>query len=162
MNGKNNKPYAILVFGAPACGKTEFATKFSEHFNLPHLDFCELKAKHKVSRPVALFLTEQIIKSNQNIVIEGATDTEKDRAELRNLLHKYGYQPVLIWIQTDLSTIKSRLTAKLGSGKKAKEFFDTCVSKIEAPSRIENAIILSGKYTFNTQLKTVLSHLSKQ
>ena len=53
-----------------------------------------------------------------------------------------------------------RLKAKYRSVAKAKEVYDSVVPRLEAPSEIEAPVILSGKHTFETQLKHILAALS--
>ena len=93
MNGKS-KPYAILVFGAPLCGKTTFARQFSERFNVPFVNLLELKEQFKISRKLGLVIVKEIAKCKQNIIVEGALDTERQREEMRALLKTAGYMPI--------------------------------------------------------------------
>jgi predicted kinase len=102
---------------------------------------------------------EAISKTGQNIVIEGGLDTEAERDGVRKLLKLCGYNPTLIWIQTDINTIKARLKMKTKSVARAKEEYDTRIRVMEAPAEIEKPVILSGKHTFETQLSHVLSQL---
>ena len=159
MNG-NNKPYAILVFGAPVSGKTQFAEQFSRQFKAPLLNVGELVDKYDLSRSAIIAIIEQIALSGQNFMVEGGVDTEKDRTEIRDLLKKAGYRPTLIWVQTDLATIKRRLKLRLKSLEKAKATFEDRYKALEAPADSENPIVISGKHTFDAQLKTVLTHLA--
>ena len=66
----------------------------------------------------------------------------------------------MIWIQTDVSTIKSRLKSRFKNISKAKEIYDKAVSEIEAPTEFERPIILSGKHTFETQTRHVIAGLA--
>lgn len=157
MNGKT-KPYGILVFGAPASGKSQFATQFGERFKCPALDF----SKHKISYSAAASIVEQVAVTGQNIVIEGCLDAEKQRNDMRHRLRKRGYIPVLVWVQADANTIKRRLLQRYKSVEKAKAAFAACYDDMEAPADIEKPIVISGKHTFTTQLKTMLAKLSKQ
>ena len=159
MNG-NNKPYAILVFGAPVSGKTQFAEQFSKQFKAPLLNIGDLIEKYDLSRPAVLELIRQVALSGQNFMIEGGVDTEKERMEIREMLRKAGYRPTLIWVQTDLATIKRRLKMRLKSVEKAKATFEDRYRALEAPADSENPIVISGKHTFEAQLKTVLTHLA--
>lgn len=159
MEGKKTQPRAILVFGAPCSGKTTFSKKFSKQFNTPYFDLTAIREKHDFNRETLLDVVALLATTHQNIILEGEMDTEADRAELRNLFRKAGYNPTVIWIQTDISTIKSRLKARLHSVAKAKEEYDTKVSALEPPAEHENPIVLSGKHTFETQIKQVLSQL---
>ena len=161
MNG-NTKPYAILVFGVPMSGKTQFATKFCRQFKAPLLDFNTLHELYDLDQKAFITIISQVALSGQTLVIEGALDTQKQRTKLSNLLKKAGYQPVLIWVQTDVATVKRRLKAKLKSVEKAKTTFDSRIKDLEAPADSENPIVISGKYTFDTQLKTTLARLSQK
>ncbi len=160
MEGNKAKPRALMVFGAPCSGKTTFAEKFGKKFKLAAFDFEVLKKEHGFSHKELLIILEQILKTEQTIIIEGELATEKERIEMRNLLREHGYEPVLIWIQTDIATIRTRLKSRFKSVSKAKEFYETAVATIEAPGENEHAIILSGKHTFETQARHVVAGLA--
>ena len=160
MEGNKSKPRALLVFGAPCSGKTTFAEKFGKKFKIAVYDFDELRKEHGFSRAEILVILAQILKTEQNIIVEGELNTEKERIEMRNLLREHGYEPALIWIQTDVATIRARLKSRFKSVSKAKDFYDTAVAGIEAPGENERAIILSGKHTFETQAKHVVAGLA--
>ncbi|MBR3169349.1 ATP-binding protein [Candidatus Saccharibacteria bacterium] len=160
MEGNKSKPRALLVFGAPCSGKTTFSEKFAEKFDLALYDFDELKVKYRLTRKNILLIIKLIAHTGKTIIIEGGLSTEKEREEMRNLLRTAGYEPSLIWIQTDVTTIRNRLKNRYKSVAKAKEVYDTEVSSLEAPSEFENPIILSGKHTFETQSKHVLAGLA--
>ena len=161
MEGNKSKPRALLVFGAPCSGKSTFSEKFAEKFDLAIYDFEELKAKYRLTRKNILLIIKIIDRTGKTIIIEGCLSTEKDREEIRNLLRAAGYEPSLIWIQTDVTTIRNRLKVRYKSVSKAKEVYDTEVSAMEAPSDFEEPIILSGKHTFETQTKHVLAGLAE-
>ena len=159
MNGKS-KPYAILVFGAPMSGKTTFAEQFSARFNAPFLNLSELYNEHKLTRKLALVLIQQLTKCKQTLIIEGGLDTEKQRNEIKDILTKAEYKPVLVWVQTDLNAIKHRMRHKYKKLEEAKNDLAEQYKKIEAPSELERPLVISGKHTFQTQCKNVLTGLS--
>lgn len=161
MEGNKKKLRAVLVFGAPGSGKTTFAEKFAKKFNLAYYNLDEIRKKYDFSHEAILAILEVITESKQSIVIEGELKTEKERTEMRNILRNHDYKPALVWIQTDFMTIKVRLKKRYHTVKKAKEVYDTAVAEIEAPADFEKPIILSGKHTFETQLKHVLAGLAK-
>ncbi len=161
MNGKL-KPYAILVFGAPMSGKTTFAEQFSARFNAPFLNLSKLHEEHKLTRKLALVLIQQLTKCKQTLVLEGGLDTEKQRKEVKELLLRAGYRPVLVWIQTDLNAIKHRMRHKYKKLEDAKTALAERYKKIEAPSELEQPLVISGKHTFQTQCKSVLASLSER
>lgn len=112
------------------------------------------------SYEAVMILVEQILKTGQTILIEGAIDTEKERMEMRNLAREHGYEPALIWVQTDAATIRQRLKSKYRSVSKAKDAYDKAVAEMEAPMDNEHPIILSGKHTFETQTRHVIAGLA--
>ena len=140
--------------------KNTFGQRFAEKYHLAYYNFDELAEEYKFSREVILIILEQILKTNQNIIFEGGLNTEKQRMEVRNTIRNSSYEPALIWIQTDIATIRNRLKNKFRSVKKAREFYDSAIKAIEAPAETEHAIILSGKHTFETQSRHVLAGLA--
>ena len=160
MEGNKVKPRAILVFGAPCSGKSTFAEKFSKKFKLAFYDCDELVEQDGFSRENILVILELIMRTRQTIIIEGGLDTERDRIEIRNVLRNGGYDPALVWIQTDAATIRARLKSKFRSVGRAKEFYEAAIANIEAPTENEKPIILSGKHTFETQSKHVVTGLA--
>ena len=157
---KNNKSRALMVFGAPCSGKTTFAKKFAKKFGLAFYDINELRSEHGFSRADVLFVLELIMRTKQTIILEGGIDTEKDRSELRNLMRKNGYEPALLWIQTVVATIRSRMKSRYRSVAKAKQYFDSATAELEAPVDFEKPIILSGKHTFETQTRHAITGLA--
>lgn len=157
---KNNKSRALMVFGAPCSGKTTFAKKFAKKFGLAYYDINEMMGEHGFSKEDALYVIELIMRTRQTIIIEGGIDTEKERSEMRNMLRKNGYEPALIWIQTDVATIRSRMKTRYRSVVKAKQNFDSATSEMEAPVDFERPIILSGKHTFETQTRHAITGLA--
>lgn len=150
---------AILVFGAPCSGKTTFCENFAKRFKAPYFDLGKLVADYKLDRDMLMLIVSQVAKTGQMLVIEGGIDTEDERKELRNLLRKSGYEPSLVWIQTDMGTIKNRLKFRMKSIAKAKQVYEEGINCLEAPADYENPIVLSGKHTFDTQLRHVLMQI---
>lgn len=159
--GNRNKPRALLVFGAPCSGKTTFGEKFAKKFNLAYYDFGEIMTENGFSEETMLVILSLILRTRQTIIVEGGLETERQRAEMRNLLRSHGYEPALIWIQTDTATIRNRMKSRYRSVSKAKQYYEEAISAIEAPTDIEHPIILSGKHTFETQTKHVVSGLAE-
>lgn len=157
---KKNRPRALLIFGAPCSGKTTFAEKFGNKFGLAYYDCDAIAEENGFSRQTILTILELVLRTKQTIIIEGGLDSENDRTEMRNMLRKNGYDPALVWIQTDVSTIRARLKSKFHSVAKAKEVFESATSGLEAPAEYEKPIILSGKHTFETQTRHAITGLA--
>jgi len=160
MEGKKVQPRAILVFGAPCSGKSTFAEKFAKRFGIAYYNLDELKEKYALNRKLVLMLLEQISHTNQDLVIEGGIGTEKEREEIRRTLRPRGYNVRTVWVQTDIATIRSRLKSRYKTIAKAKEVYNSIIPKLQAPSELESPIILSGKHTFETQLRHILAALA--
>ena len=160
MEGKKNKSRALMVFGAPCSGKSTFAKKFAEKFGLAYYNFDEIKKKHDFSLEEIYTILELILLTRQTIIFEGLLDTEKERAKMKEILKKEDYEPRLIWVQTDVATIRARMKAKYKSVSEAKNLYNAAVGEMEAPSEAEAPIILSGKHTFETQTKHVVAGLA--
>ncbi len=160
MEGNKNKPRVLLVFGAPCSGKTTFAEKFAKKFNLTYYNLNEVCATDNLSKKSMLDVLALIARTHSTIVLEGHLDTEKDRAEIRNVFRAAGYTPSLVWIQTDLATIRMRLRTRHKTIAAAKQAYEKAVNNLETPSEVEAPIILSGKHTFETQAKHVLAGLA--
>ena len=160
MNVWKKKPYAILVFGAPMSGKTFFAEQFSQSIRAPFLNIARLEKKFGSDRKLADELITQMAKSKADLIIEGYINTEEQRKEMRELLKKLDYQPVLVWVQTDLNTIKQRMRNHYRKLDAAKEALAESYKHIEAPTADENPIVISGKHTFRTQCQNVVSRLN--
>lgn len=158
---KKSSPRALLVFGAPCSGKTTFAEKFAAKFGLAYFDLKSIVEENGFSRETLLVILELLAKTRQTLVFEGEIDTEKDRVEVRNILREYGYDPALIWVQTDVTTIRNRMKSRYHSVSKAKTIYEDSVAELEAPSEVEKPIILSGKHTFETQTRHVLAGLAE-
>ncbi|MBR2840181.1 AAA family ATPase [Candidatus Saccharibacteria bacterium] len=157
---KKNKSRALMIFGAPCSGKTTFAKKFAKKFGLAYYDVNEMMEEHGLSRADTLYVLELIMQTKQTILIEGGIDTEKERSEMRNIMRKNGYEPALIWVQTDVATIRSRMKLRYRSVTKAKQSFDMATADMEAPTDFEKPIILSGKHTFETQTRHAITGLA--
>lgn len=161
MEGKKSKPRAILVFGAPCSGKTTFAEKFARKFDLAYFNFDELREQHRLTRKNILLFISLLTRTGKTFIIEGCLDTETARAEVRNILRNGGYEPSLVWIQTDVATIRMRMKSRYKSVTKAKDTYDAQVNEMEAPTDVEHPIILSGKHTFETQTRHILAGLAE-
>lgn len=160
MEGKKSKPRAILVFGAPCSGKTTFAEKFAKKFDLAYYNFDEIREKHRLTKKNVVLFVTLLARTGKTFIIEGCLDTEKDRAEMRNALRTAGYEPSLIWVQTDIATIRLRMKTRYKSVSKARTAYETSIEEMEAPTDVEHPIILSGKHTFETQTRHILAGLA--
>lgn len=156
------RPHAIMMVGLPGSGKSFFAEKFSETFQAPYIDSLAIEERaanrQAAGELIALTLAE-IAKTNQTFVFEGNSDARARRTEFAQWARKRGYQPLFIWVQVDQATsLKRTLKSKtLDKGQ-----FETAVKGFSAPHPDEKPVVISGKHTFASQLKVVLSYLGNE
>ena len=172
-----SRPLVIMMLGVPGAGKSFFARQFSDTFSAPLVSFdrlrYELFAEPKFSKDeetiierLALSQTEELLKTKKTILIDGAMGTRVSRANIEKIAKQNGYGTLVIWVQTDPQTTKVR---SLKRNPKRPfddynvslpiEMYQKLVKHINPPLPRETYIVISGKHTYATQAKIVLSKL---
>lgn len=164
MNMKSlqlGKPHCLILVGLPSSGKTTFGERFAETFSAPFLNVEMLQAGDQ-STQVAHQVLRQLFRTKQTIVYEGLGGSRSQRTEVARLARAHGYEPLLIWVQTDAAIARVRATksTRRTPGKLSADQFESQVSKFSAPHASEKAIVLSGTHTYASQAKSVLKRLS--
>lgn len=154
-----SRPSAIMMVGIPGSGKSFFARQFADTFNAPYIDYNEIglrTADNGKSGELTLMFLAEIAKTGQSFVFEGSSDTRSNRTEFAKWARSKGYTPVFVWTQTDQATsLKRTLKAGLLSRQ---DFFDT-IQDFSPPHPDEKPVVISGKHTFASQVRTVLAHI---
>ncbi|MDX2775988.1 AAA family ATPase [Streptomyces caniscabiei] len=162
-----SQPHVIIMTGIPGSGKSFFAEKFAETFHAPYV--CQTKVarlaniEEASATQVTLYQLQELFKTKQPIVFDGASETRAERAELTRLAKKAGYETLFVWIQTDAATAKGRSTKELkgkASPTLSSDEFDRRVKRFTPPNAIEKPMVVSGKHTYASQAKVVLKKLS--
>ncbi len=160
-------PHAIIMVGIPGAGKSAFAERFADTFQAPILNRTKLKKELLLDDEQSDTLVDAILaeylKTNRTIVIEGGVNRKTNRATLSKVLHKAGYKPLIVWVQTDANEAHRRATKKYpkGSGLTSDEF-EVSLKEFQAPVDLERAVVISGKHTYTTQVKVVLKQLASE
>ena len=161
-----SSPHVLIMVGIPGSGKSSFAERFAETFQAPILNIGKLKNELNLNLPELLKLRDLILpeltKGRRTILIEGETDSKKDRLTLISSLVKEGYNPLIIWVQTEPNEARRRALKKYpaGSGLSSEEF-DNLVKTFQPPTTQEKCVVISGKHTYATQLKVVLKQIAQ-
>ncbi len=153
-------PHAIVVIGIQGSGKTFFAEKFAETFKAPYIEEALYNAMARDSEAAKLLFDKTLsetVKTTSTIVIESALSSKSDRSELTAKLKKAGYVPFLVWVQVDAETAMQRSRRSLGVSEN--EYKQT-IQRFSAPEPHEQALVISGKHTFATQVKAALRKLA--
>lgn len=156
-----NRPHAIMMVGLPGSGKSFFAKQFADTFNAPYIDSRSLAAYSKdamSSQAIAALMAKEIVKTGQTFVYEGSAESRTHRTEFARWVRSHGYQPFIVWVQTDAGSAKDR--AQKMYDMSDDEYY-TLAKKFSPPHSSETPVVISGKHTYATQAKIVLSHLSK-
>lgn len=122
-------------------------------------EFAEYE-REVISR-TALSILEGVFRSKQTILLEGGISTNAERQALQNMAIEAGYNPLVLWIQTDMATIKQRLAKVPPAERMTRAEFEASIGALENPTVMESPIVISGKHTFDTQMRTVLGQLAR-
>ncbi len=161
-----NKPHLIVTVGIPGSGKSFFAEHFADTFKAPIVSFDRLYKElssdigWKDIQKVANYMLGEMLKTKQTIIYEGPTDLKTYRIDISKQARSAGYEPLFIWIQTEPATARKRATKPTNDRPAlTDEQFDASWKRFNAPDQSEKTIVISGKYTYASQLKIVLKHL---
>jgi predicted kinase len=155
-----NKPHLLIPVGLRGSGKTYFAKHFAETFNAPFISVDEIcqrlygttgvdKDQQSSANEVGLYLIDEVLKTGITVVFDGLSGTKAGRLQIRKKAYSYGYEPTLVWVQTNEITAKAR-SSKAITGEE----------KFEKPLQTEKAVVISGQHTFSSQLKIILKFLA--
>lgn len=153
------QPRAIMMVGIPGSGKSFFASQFSDMFNVPYVDslFIEDKSAdgQKASELVAFMLGE-ITKTGQSFIYEGNSDSRTLRTDFSKWARAHNYQSLFVWVQADKATSLKR---SLKMKTLTQEQFESALQGFVPPHPDEKPIVISGKHTYASQARAVLSYL---
>lgn len=153
------------MVGMPGSGKSAFARQFAATFNAPLIDYVSLgqlvRGDLELAYGVADYVVDQLLKTNQSVIIDGPGDKQADRREIVRLAHHHGYTPLFIWVQTEPTTAENRAVRQKGATMSKAEY-DERVAGFEFLTNVEPVLVISGKHTFATQARIVLKKLVTQ
>lgn len=160
------QPHVIIMVGVPGSGKSFFAEKFAGTFNAPYVSLQKI-IPHTVHDDAALHIIDhqitELLKTRQSIIIEAGMATRIERDKLTKKARSAGYESLLVWVQTDPTTAKSR-SVRASKDKTNQTLtadqYDRMVKRFTAPTTLEKPTVISGKHTYATQAKIVLKKLS--
>jgi len=157
-----SQPHLIILTGIKGSGKTFFAKKFAETFHAPYIcrEWIDTVVPDKTTASeIITKQLDELLKTKQSIVIDGLAGTRTDRVELAYKAREAGYDTMLIWVQTDPVTAKSR-AIKDSKGELTSSEYDKLTKRFTPPSALEKPTVISGKHTYASQAKVVLKKLT--
>ena len=148
-----------MMVGLPGSGKTFFAEQFADMFGAPFIDtafVAQRSLDDKAGEEICRRLLNEIVRTKQTFIYEGDSLSRVRRAEFARWVKSQGYKPLFIWVQTDAATCRRRIQKTRSIDPSA---FDSAVKSFTEPNAIERPVVISGKHTYKTQARTVLSRL---
>lgn len=160
-----SKPHFLIMIGAPKSGKSTFASRFADTFNAPYIEAAAFDAPENTTSDtmdLVEYVLDQIFKTQQTIIYEGLSGSRAERLEAAKLARSRGYEPLLIWVQTDVNVARTRAVkrSKQNPYPMTAEEFAQVLKRFTPPNTSENYVVLSGLHTYASQAKTVLKRLS--
>jgi predicted kinase len=160
-------PHVIIMVGIPGAGKSAFAEHFAQTFQAPLISVSRLMQAGGVDATTATTLStvllEELLKTQRTLIFDGPTYTKASRIDLVRYISKAGYQPLLVWVQTESVEARRRATKKRQDNTQlAPDEFDAAIKRFTPPTATEKPVVISGKHTYASQLKIVLKRLAGQ
>jgi predicted kinase len=163
-----SKPHLIMVVGIPGSGKSFFADKFAETFHAPIVSrgriVEHLGKDSDVAEEIARDQLNELVKTQQSVILDGIADSRTTRAELAQSARSAGYSSLVVWVQTDPATARTRSNRK-NSDTRSRHLsgheYDSALKNFSPPTAPEKVVVISGKHTYATQAKVVLKKLSE-
>ena len=172
-----SNPLVMVVIGLPGSGKSFFAGAFAQTFGAALVSRDKIRwtlfAHHTYSDnentmtdQVSDLLITELFRTRKTFVLDGGYDTRVARAELAAEARKAGFKVLTIIVQTDEPTSQRRAANRDArrSGDKYKqslsaEEFAAQVKAHQPPVIDKNTVVISGKHTYQTQVRTVLKKI---
>ncbi|HEU0266759.1 MAG TPA: AAA family ATPase [Candidatus Saccharimonadaceae bacterium] len=158
-------PHLLVMVGIPGSGKSFFAEKFSDTFNAPFVSYHTIASlAESNAQEIGDYMITELMKSHQSLLVEGRSDTRRERMELAKLARVHGYEPLYIWVQVDAETAQNR-AARPGKDKSNRIMeasdHEQLVKRFAPLTAGEKSVVISGKHTYASQAKVVLRKLSE-
>lgn len=171
------RPQILLIVGNPGAGKSFFARQFSETFGAPVVSVDRIRYElfenptygndeNDLVGRMASYVMEELLKTKRSFVMDGGCNSRTERTRLLQLAKKADYAAPVIWVQTDLTTCRTRALKRYPekniddrySPRLNEQAFENLVKHFTEPTR-EKHVVISGKHTYGTQAKMVLRKL---
>ncbi len=148
------------MVGIPGSGKSFFAEKFADTFQIPYIEaalYRHFAADSEAAAGLVTHAIKEFAKTKQSLVLEIDTDARNKRTDLAKQLKSLGYKTLFVWVQTDETTAAQRSKKMYNMSK---DDHSSRVRQFSPPHETENALVVSGKHTHATQVRMVLTRLT--
>lgn len=156
------------MVGTSGAGKSFFAEHFSQTFSTPLVSWKVIRDElfndpiysddeDAIVGRVANHMLDELYKTQATIIYESSIQSQTHRQDIAQLAKKAGYETLLVWVQTDKATAKSRASKNGLTPRQYQQY----AAMFMPPTETERPVVISGKHTYASQLKIVLGRLSQ-
>lgn len=172
-----SKPLFIMLYGFPGAGKTYFARQLCENIQAAHVQGDRIRGElfaqprwdaqeNGVINQLMEYMASEFLAAGMSVVYDTNAMRASQRRALRDLAHKAGAQPVVVWFQIDLESAYMR-TMKRDRRRSDDRFaapmsehaFKNIINHMQNPEQTEQYVVISGKHLFATQLSAMMKRL---
>ena len=172
-----SQPLVIVVTGLPGSGKTFFANSFATTFGAASVSNDKIRwtlfANHTYSEnenamvdQISDLLIAELLRTKRTFIIDGGYNSSQKRKHIEIIAKKAGFATLTVEVQTEPLTAKDRAKSRSAKNPCDKfkqslkpEQFAKLVKNYEAPTIGRSSVVISGKHTAQTQLRTVLKKI---
>ena len=171
------KPFLIMLYGYPGCGKSFFASQFAKEFqNTVYLPSYKIMSEltgiasgnMHLAGKVLDYISESYLENGLSVITDSPVIKKSDRKRLAHIALKHKATPVLIWMQIDAESafLRTKLASKKNKTKNTaqkytKQEFKQITTVMQNPEN-EDYFVISGKHTYKSQRALVMSKMSSQ
>jgi len=172
-----SSPMVIVVVGPPGSGKSFFADQFAKTFGAALVSEDKIRwtlfANHTYSdnenvmvAQVADLIITELFHTNKTFVLDGGYNTKSARDALNTHAKKAGFRVLTIVVQTDEPAARRRALKR--DPKKHEDQYKQSLTldeftrqcKLYQPPAVnQDAVVISGKHTYQAQARVVLKKM---
>jgi len=180
LKTKLTRPTIVTMMGLPGSGKSYTANHLADMLGLALISDNKVryslikkpkydKEENLVVLHMMLMMAEEYLGLGIPVMFDTGLNRLPLRKHIRELARKFKADTVLIWIQIDKETarLRTKITAKSVDGvtssvsRLTDEVFNNLVKSFQPPEN-EDYIVISGKYTFESQKPIIIRKLREQ
>jgi predicted kinase len=171
------KPLFVMLYGFPGAGKTYFARQLCDNLQAAHVQGDRIRGElfaeprwdvqeNGVINQLMEYMAGEFLAAGVSVVYDTNAMRTSQRRALRDMARKAGAEPVVVWFQIDLESAYAR-TVKRDRRRNDDRFaapmdppvYKNIVTHMQNPEATEQAIVISGKHLFATQLGSFMKRL---
>lgn len=174
------QPTVFLMVGVPGAGKSHFARQFSEKYSVPCISADRLRmemfnepqytpAEQAIVNRVADYFVEEMLRTKRSFLVDSLMgNVRSQRVSLAQRASEAGYRLLVVWVQLDQTTARSR-SLKRNTDKTEDKYnppmpetaFTGLFKQLTPPHSSEDYVVISGKHTFSAQKAAIVRKLPR-